>query len=189
MTPVFGDRTAADVDPRVSFLELAEIIVAVRFTQHGGKLAKVRRARERALQDYPELQYPFANLRLKQLGGEILHAIDEEEGGPALALSLGGLDGEQHTLPTFADQALELFEFDERDNLACRWFPAGRSSPIVLDPRFAGGRLSVEGRGVTVDTIAKCFFKEKLDIDFIAEDYELDRETVLQIVQFAQPAA
>ena len=189
MEPVFRDKArAAGEVPTLSFLDLAEIAVAVTFTQHGGKLEKVRAARRRALNDYPDLLYPFASLRLKQIGGEILHVVDEELGGKALALSLGGLEGEQYVLPQFVAEALDLFDFDPLDQMATRWFPAGKDVPVVIDPRVAGGRLSVVGYGVTVETIHRRFFTANQEIQFIADDFELEPRTIEEIIRLA-PAA
>lgn len=184
MRPVFAEMDSPGEAPRLSFLELAEIVVAVRFTQHGGKLEKVRAARQRAQHMYADLPYPFASLRLKQLGGEILHVIDEEMGGKALALSLGGPEGDQYALPQFVDDALDLFDFDPLDSMATRWFPAGRDVPLVVDPHFGGGRLTIQGRGVTVQVIRDCFFRDDQDIEFIASDYELDVHVVQEVIRW-----
>jgi uncharacterized protein (DUF433 family) len=190
MEPVFGEMRPADGEPfLLSFLELAEVIVAARFTKWGGKLQKVRDARAFARQRWPELAYPFASLRLKKLGGELLHEFDEDYGGKALAISLGGSGGEQWTLPGMVDQALDLFEFDENDELANRWFPAGKDVPVVVDPHFAGGRLTVVGRGVTVKTVCRRFFTAKQPIAFIAHDLDLRRRDVEAIIQFSDSAA
>lgn len=189
MEPVFADKASADGEtPLLSFLDLAEIVVAVRFTQRGGKLEKVRAARQRIVHDYPELTYPFASLRLKQIGGEILHYIDELEGGRALALSLGGLEGTQYVLPPFVAEALDLFDFDPLDTMATRWYPRGKETPLVIDPHIGGGRLTVKGYGVTVGTIQDRFFKGEQEIEYIAQDFELERQTVEEIVRMARPA-
>ena len=139
MDPVFPEKAATAGEAlRLSFLDLAEIVVVATFTQRGGRLEKMRRARERALHDYPDLLYPFANMRLKQLGGEVLHIVDQELGGKAIAISLGGSEGEQHTLPGYAVEALDLFDTD----------PTGASGALVpvRPPCPGGARSQVRGR-------------------------------------------
>ena len=186
MAPVFPEKTAADGESlRLSFLDLAEIVVAARFTQHGGRLEKVRQARRRALHDYPDLEYPFANLHLKQLGGEILHIVDKEMGGKPIALSLGGMEGKQYALPGYAEEALDLFDFDPL-GIAERWFPAGRDVPVVIDPRFGGAQLTIVGHAIRVETITARFFEYKEDMAFIGHDLGLSRDQVEAVVQYAE---
>jgi uncharacterized protein (DUF433 family) len=190
MDPVFADKaTGTGQAPLLSFLDLAEILVAARFTKNGGKLEKVRAARKRIVHDHPDLPYPFASLRLRQLSGEILHHIDDEMGGKALALSLGGTEGSQYVLQPFIEQALDLFDFDPLDMMATRWYPRGKTVPVVIDPHVAGGRLSVVGYGVTVDTIHARFFRGDQTIEFIARDFDLNPDLVEEVIRLSPQAA
>jgi len=182
MEPVFGASRDTDA---LSFLELAEIIVASRFRSYGGKLQKVRDAHAYARKRWPDLAYPFASLRLKILGGEVIHEFDQEYGGKALAISMGG---NQFALPALVEGAVELFDFDPQDEMAVRWFPAGRTVPIVVDPHFAGGRLAVVNRGITVSAISQRFHKGKQSIDFIARDLQLKRLDVEEALKWAEAA-
>ena len=185
MAPVFPEKAASSDEPlRLSFLDLAEIVVVVTFTQRGGKLEKMRRAREWALRQYPDLLYPFANMRLKQLGGEVLHIVDQELGGKAIAISMGGSGGEQPALPRFAAEALDLFDTDPL-GLAERWHPYGRHVPVVLDPKFAGGQITIEGRGIRKDTITTRFFEYEESVEFIARDLELEPEAVEAVLRLS----
>ena len=185
MAPVFAEKAASSDEPlRLSFLDLAEIVVVVTFTQRGGKLEKMRRAREWALRQYPDLLYPFANMRLKQLGGEVLHIVDQELGGKAIAISMGGSEGEQPALPRFAAEALDLFDTDPL-GLAERWHPYGRHVPVVLDPKFAGGQITIEGRGIRKDTITTRFFEYEESVEFIARDLELEPEAVEAVLRLS----
>jgi uncharacterized protein (DUF433 family) len=179
--PVFGQPRESK---ELSFLELAELVVAAKFRAYGGKLQKIRDAHRYAGEHWPDLPYPFASLRLKILGGEVIHQFDLEYGGQALAISIR----DQFAIPSLVEDALDLFEFDEEDQMATRWFPAGRDVPIVLDPRFAGGRLAVASRGVTVETIGRRFHKGKQSIDFIARDLQLKRHEVEEALRLSEAA-
>jgi uncharacterized protein (DUF433 family) len=185
--PVFGAPRSRD--GMVSFMELAELVVAAKFRRHGGKLEKIRAAHETARKQWPELPYPFASLRLKQIGGEIIHAFDETYGeGKALALSL---HGRQWVLPALVNEALDLFDFEADDGMARRWFPAGREVPIVLDPRMAGGRLTFLDTGITIDTVVHRFMKDNEALAFIARDLSVPRhaiEAALRLKGFAAAA-
>jgi uncharacterized protein (DUF433 family) len=57
---------------------------------------------------------------------------------------------------------------------------------VVVDPRIAGGRLTVLDRGVTVDAIHRRFFSARQDIDFIARDSELEPRTVEKVIAYAR---
>lgn len=194
MESVFGERRESRP---LSFLELAEIIVAARFRASGGRLQKVRDAHTFARERWPELPFPFASLRLKMLGGEMIHEFDEQYGGKSLAISTGNpatatgavqKNGQQYAIPAMVEDAIELFDFDQQDEMAERWYPAGRNVPIVLDPRIAGGRLSILGRGVTVAAIIRRFCDGKQSIDFIARDLDLRRSQVEEALKFAEAA-
>jgi uncharacterized protein (DUF433 family) len=182
MAPVFGGVRESNDAPGISFLQLIEIVVVARFRR--GKrpiqLDRLRRAHALARERFG-LQYPFASLSLREFGGHVLHEFDVTDAdGPALALDIGG----QWAIPGFVTQVLNRMDFSEADRLAERWFPAGRSAPIVLDPRIGAGRLTVLGSGVTVDTIHQRFLAGE-SIELLADDYELDEATIQEAIRFA----
>jgi uncharacterized protein (DUF433 family) len=182
MVPVFGAGRADEEAPGISFLQLIEIVVVARFRR--GKrpiqLDRLRRAHAFAREQF-QLPYPFASLSLREFGGHVLHEFDvADTGGPALALDIGG----QWAIPGFVTLALEQVDFSAADRLAERWFPAGRSAPIVLDPRIGAGRLTVLGSGVTIDTIHRRFLAGE-SIELLADDYDLDETTIQEAIRFA----
>ena len=160
----------------VSFLQMIEIMVAGRFRKSGLvkglPFSKLRDAYAFAQESWG-IEYPFAHLKLEVLGGHIVHFLKE-----------GGTDGsyqaldapEQWTLPgLLRRETIDQIEYD--DELAARWFPIDKTVPIVVDPRMSAGLPVIEGRGVTVQAIRKRF-KSGLRIDFIAEDFDMDRDLV-----------
>jgi len=188
MEPVFGEKDTGDgTPPLLSYLDMIEVLVASRFTKHGGKLEKVRAARQFAEKKWPHVQYPFASLKLKMAGGEMLHDFDEEYGGPTLTITLGTAEEPQYTLPHIVEQALDLQDFDEQD-FSLRYYPAGKGVPIVVDPRYAGGRPSILHRGVTVETIARRFTLGHEKVASIARDLELDRAVIEEAIRYAAAA-
>ncbi len=183
MEPVFGEREAL----RLSFLELAEIVVVARFRERKSvRLQTLRDAHAYVRHTWSEIEYPFASLKLKEFGGQVLHDFDTRVPhlGAALAISMRG----QWVLPTMVAEALDLFEFEENDKLAARWFPLGQDAPIVVDPRFAGGRPVIRGSGVTVDIVRKRFFDGDQTIGFIARDLRLERDDVEEVIRYARAA-
>ena len=190
----------------VSFLQLMEIMVAGRFRKNVlGKpvpFNKVREAYVNARESWG-LEYPFAHLKLEALGGHIVHFLREGEvveSDQALVateplLKEGGavesyqaLDAsEQWTLPgLLKSETTDQIEY--QDELAARWFPIGKTVPIVVDPRVSTGLPIVEGRGVTVRAIHKRF-KSGLRIDFIAKDFDLNPDLVETALQYWERVA
>ena len=87
-------------------------------------------------------------------------------------------------IPGFVTNTLARIDFSEVDQLAERWFPAGRDVPIVLDPRVGAGRLTVLGSGVTVDTIYGRFQAGE-SIELLADDYDLDEAAIQEAIRYA----
>lgn len=162
-----------------SFLELIEIVVAAKFRKAERRpFWVVRRAYDNARKIWPDIEYPFANLELKSIGGHIVRIIR----APGVALQAVDLP-EQYTIPDIVQETLEQIEYEYE--LASRWYPVGKGIPIVVDPQISGGLPIVKGRGITVEAIHKRF-KAKQKMDFIAKDFEIDRETVEEIIRYAE---
>lgn len=172
-----------DPPEMVSFLNLVEIVVAATFRKAERiSFQSVRLAYDNAREQYG-LEYPFAHLQLKAIGGHIVHHIRQRV---APITSFQAMDEPyQWTLPGLVQQVVEdQLDYDERD-LAERWHPAGKRVPIVVDPRFSAGAPTIVGRGVTVETIYKRWKDANLSMDFIADDFQIDREQVEQACKFA----
>ena len=60
--------------------------------------------------------------------------------------------------------------------------------PIVVDPRISTGLPVIEGRGVTVQAICNRF-NSGLKIDFIAKDFDMDRDLVETALQYWEKIA
>jgi uncharacterized protein (DUF433 family) len=161
-----------------SFLNLVEIMVAARFRKaEGTKYEIVKRTYENAKKLYP-FEHPFASdLRLKAIGGHIVHMIREKG-------SLQAIDTpEQFTLPYLVEEAMEQLEFELE--LASKWYPVGKNIPIVVDPYVSSGVPVIEGRGITVENIEKRFYNGKQNWDFIASDLELPINVIQEVIRFA----
>ncbi len=153
----------------VSFLTLAELVVVQGFRRNRVGLQRVREAHDFAAEQLG-VAYPFASLRLTTLGGRILAQF--EEAHPGASLMVLERPGAEWTLPGLVTDALRAFEYDAED-LAYRWFPRGKATPIVVDPRFASGMPTLLSTGVTVETVRKRF-NSGLSVAFIADDLQLD---------------
>ena len=162
-----------------SFLNLIEIMVAARFRKaEGTSFQTVKRTYENARRLY-SLEYPFAHykLRLKAIGGHIVHMIKERG-------SLQAIDTpEQYTIPNLVIEMTEQLEYELE--LAAKWYPVGKKIPIVVDPYISAGVPTIKGRGITVENIEKRFYVGKQPFEFIAKDLELEQRVVEEIIRFA----
>ena len=176
--PLFTSSNGA----MVSFLQMIEIVVAARFRQvrRGVSFQTVRDAYENARSEWG-LEYPFAHLKLEAMGGHIVSLMRGEASRPSLD------SPQQWTLPGLIQETVDQLEYAE-DELASRWFPVGRTIPIVIDPRLSAGLPVIDGRGVTVQAIRKRF-KAGLRIEFIAEDFDMDRNLVETALQYWEQVA
>ena len=171
----------------VSFLQMIEIMVAGRFRKSApgsrpAPLKALRNAYDNAQKLYG-IEYPFAHLKLESIGGHIIHLL--ENGNSAASFQAVDLP-EQWTLPGLLRDTIDQIEYDH--DLASRWYPIGKTVPIVVDPRISTGLPVIAGRGVTVQAIRNRF-KAGLHIDFIAKDLDLDRDLVETALQYCEKVA
>lgn len=177
MKPVFSAQAGSD-EPTVSFLQLVEIIIVTIFRKERHiTLERIRRAHRFASEKF-HLDYPFATLRMKTNGRDVLMDFERENPGRSL-LALSG-DG-QFVLPLGVAEAVETFEFD---TWAVRWFPVGKDVPIVIDPQRGAAKPTVEDRGITIDTLYRRW-KNGQTYRFISKEYRLPLDVVEKALRFA----
>ena len=176
MKPVFGKREEI---PRLSFIELAEIIVVARFRKKGVKLSTLREAHEYS-SGLLKIEYPFAHMILKTDGANVLAAFEEDH--PKASLMAMNKHG-QLTLPQEVIEALELFDYEKE--FAARWFPAGREVPIVVDPRYSAGQPSIPNRRLPIDILYNRW-KAGEAMRYIASDYALPKNVVEEALRYAE---
>ena len=165
----------------VSFLQFIEIVVAGRLRKaERASYKKIHEAYRNALDQY-NFEYPFAHMELKAIGGHIVHHIR----GTPQSESVQSLDAlPQWTLPGLVQIDEVTSQLDYEGQLASKWWPVGKDVPIVVDPRFSAGSPTVAGRGVTISTIYKRFSIGKLPVDFLMEDFDLEREQIEEAIRF-----
>jgi uncharacterized protein (DUF433 family) len=176
MKPVFGEREEI---PRLSFIDLAEIIVVTRFRQKGVKLNTLRDAYEFS-KKLLSIEYPFAHMNLKTDGANVLATFEEDH--PKASLMAMNKHG-QLTLPQEVINALELFDYERE--FAARWFPVGRDVPIVVDPRYSAGQPSIPYRRLPI-TILYYRWKGGEPMGYIASDYSLPKNVVEEALRYAE---
>lgn len=156
-TPLFDDRRRArDQEIRLSFLEVSETIVAALLRTHGATMSRLRTAREFTRQQI-RCEHPFATEQFKLASGRILLEFEEHAPSRRKEDVLVDFDVQagQRVLPLYYRTAMDRFEYqDESDySWAHRYHPYGRAIPLVIDPRFGSGRLTVAGTNIRAEAV------------------------------------
>jgi uncharacterized protein (DUF433 family) len=178
--PILGEQEKA---PLVSFLQLVEIVVASSFRRNRTKLERIRMAHDFAQEEWG-MEFPFASMKLEPLGGHVLHRFDEEKPGTSLATLDTRL--QQWTLPGLVIETLHTFDYELE--LAARWYPIGKTVPIVVDPRFSAGMPTILHRRVTIQAIYKRF-KVGYSTRFIASDLKVNRDIIEEAIRYQDKVA
>jgi uncharacterized protein (DUF433 family) len=184
MPPVFDEADGSS--PYVSFLQLIEIVVASDFRKISRVKLDVIRDAYRNARAEEGIQYPFAHMKLETLGGHIVQWLEDK--GIKRVRSVDR--PQQFGLPNLIQQRVRdrLKELDFVRQLAARWYPVGKDVPIVVDPRFAAGLPTIDGRGVTVDSIRRRWHADQ-SMEFIADDLQLELSLVQRALQYADKIA
>jgi uncharacterized protein (DUF433 family) len=187
MKPVFGGKERDTVtNLQVSFLELVEIAVAVRFR----KLDKIKLERIRRAHDFARrrlyVPFPFATLEFKTLGGHLIHEFEMEQPEPHAGMMAFDTDG-QWALPISVQEEIEALEFEKDDPFAQRWFPFGRDVNVVVDPHLAAGRPVVAGTRVPITAIQERFNAGD-SVRYLAKDYGLTISVVEELLRLVKAA-
>lgn len=121
----------------LSYLQLVEVAFVADFRRAGVKLDRLRQAHEYCRKTFNS-EYPFAQYQFKTDGVHVLAEFMTHEHyshfGESLIITDVG--GQVVWGPAIRDR-LEQFEYEK--GLALRWYPRGRSSVILIDPRVAFG--------------------------------------------------
>jgi len=165
----------------LTFLDLIELLFVKAFSERGVSLQYIRRAAAESSQIF-ETSHPFAFKRLYTDGKYIFIDLQEEHGhGGLLELVRGG----QWVFHEIIQEYLEQIEFDTSTEIAIRWWPLGRSHPIVVDPKISFGAPIIESVGVPTAVVAEACLAED-SIDAVASWYELSVKQVKEALYFEE---
>jgi uncharacterized protein (DUF433 family) len=95
------------------------------------------------LRERYETPYPLAHAQPWVYDRELVLAV-QEEAGLDERLAIVVRTGQEIMLSTVAERFVRKVEFDSGD-AAVRWHPAGKLSPVVIDPRRSFGMPAVSG--------------------------------------------
>jgi hypothetical protein len=121
------DIPTIDGSLSISFLELVELFVVKQFRDKGIPLQTVRVAWNHAAQAF-QTSHPFADRRVFTDGGAIFMALRDDELWPDLLEVSSRREPFQIVAGPILRQSFDEIEFDDRTELARRWWPGGRGS-------------------------------------------------------------
>ena len=132
-----------------NFLVLIEAYTVYNLRRLGVSLQRIRVARE-ILSKHLQTPHPFAARGILASGGQVLFDLEETAPGALLQLSRG----KQTELKEIIEPFCTRLDFDQSTKLAERFWPCGRETRIVVDPRRAFGRPIINGTSITAEVLA-----------------------------------
>ena len=150
-----------------------------RFLDHGISLQRVRRVLDEA-QEILGTNH-FARQIFFTDGRDVFLQIRQRKGGDAILELLS--DGQWVIAPVIR-QLAEQIEFDTPEGLARRWYPLGRSRPVVLDPLVSFGAPSIVGRGVKTANVYDLFLGENESLAAVRAWWDLTDAEIEAAVEF-----
>ena len=166
--------------PALSFLDMMELRLVLRFRRHGLSFRKIRVASQRAAKILNS-PHPFASRKFVTDGKTILLQIAHEEQDQDLL----DLVKEQYAMEDILSPLL-LDGIDFKGELPVRWSPA---EGIIVDPRRAFGQPVVESCAIPSATLFAAYQAEG-SVEKVAKWYEVETSAVQQAVNFeSRPAA
>jgi uncharacterized protein (DUF433 family) len=176
--PVIGDSIA------LSFYEPIELRVVKGLVDRGLSLQSVRAARALCAREFDTI-HPFASRRVYTDGNRIFAALSRDDRPDVIELT--DRKRLQVILGEVVTPFLEEIDFDDDKSLAFRWWPMGRRTPVLLDPRIAFGAPVIEGTAlrtfVAARMAAKGLSKETADA------FDVSVEGIDAAVQFEEQLA
>lgn len=162
----------------LTFLDLVELMFIGGLRASGHSFPRIHEA-HRVLSRLLETEHPFALKRGFSDPGGIYALLEREEQGDLL-IELKGA-GQITMWPTL-QQYLRQLDFD-LDDLAERWYPAGRASPIVVDPKVSFGAPVIEGTRVETSVVAE-LYQGEASVDELAWLYDLEPAQIHAAVEY-----
>ena len=161
----------------LSFLQLIEVSVVAKMRKSGIKLAEIVRAR-----DYfgatTGLDYPFAQVKFKTDGADILGELDDID--LAKSQLLAANHSGQYIWREMLTERLQEFNYDELGSVQL-WNVAGIDKEIKIDPRIAFGEPQILG----VRTgILKSRWIAGHEVSDLADDFSISESLVVEGLLF-----
>jgi uncharacterized protein (DUF433 family) len=186
--PIVQRQRDADLT-YASFLELIDLLFVKQFLDKGISLQKLRKALDEVFDIWGYRHFATQTFFTdgKNIYFEVKERGDSGKGTPSAIMEL--LSGGQWVLASVIEQLSDRIVFDAKTRFAQRWFPEGRSVPIVIDPLVSFGRPSIVDRGITTANVYDLFLAEKKRISRVCSWMGLDQKEVKAAIAFEERLA
>jgi len=162
-----------------------ELRVVKALVDRGLSLQHVRRA-ARLASDLFRTPYPFASRHIFTDGEEVFASLSREMNAPTL-VELSLRHHHQLIAAPIVDQYLQQLDFDAESSLAQRWWPLGKTVPIVLDPRVSFGAPVVAGTATRTDVVGG--LAAAASVPVAADAFRIEERSVEAALQFESELA
>lgn len=170
-------------DRGFNFNTLIELYTVAKLRERGVSMKVVRNAR-RELAARFEVTYPFALRGILTEGKKIWYQLDNPDSESILKLDNTGRMEFEKIIENF----VKRIEFAEGTQLAERFWPDGRNSHVVVDPRRGFGRPIIDGTSITTETISG-LIEAGERMDDLSALYDLEEEEIQDAHKFEQRRA
>ena len=164
----------------VSFLDLVDIAAIGRLKEVGFSLRMIREI-VRNCQEILGVPRPLTTLRFKTGGREVF--VDRGD-----VLLEVGRKKRMQAWNEVLEPFLQELDYDANQRVA-RWWPLGRSTPVVIDPEYGFGFPVVAKSGVRTEIILERFragdLKEQISADFNIEQVHVERALQFELQRAA----
>lgn len=175
--PPVTPRASTEPMAGASFLDLVELVAIGGLKDLGFTLQSIRKIVENC-QELLDVQRPLTSLKFKTDGREIFISDHGE------LLEVLGKKGQRAWDDVLAN-FLETLDYE--NNLARRWWPLGKRTPILIDPDYGFGFPVIRGSGVRTDIILERFQADDSHDDLreiIASDFNVTTRDVDAAIKF-----
>jgi hypothetical protein len=177
--PVFQRERAENGGLLMTFLDLVEVLFVKAFVEHGVSMPTIRRVQEEASREF-DVRHPFCVRRFETDGETIIERFMHE--GRERLLDRKRL---QMVDVTIFNPLIKTLDYERVSLEARRWWPLGKSVPVVLDPAHAfGAAVGAESNVPTATLYAAA--RANKDVGKVADWYGTNVAEVRAAVAFEE---
>jgi uncharacterized protein (DUF433 family) len=166
----------------LTFLDLIELYLVVRFRQQGVSMQTIKRNAQVAAERF-HTNHPFAVKRFHASGKDLIAETERREPGRAAQRVYEDLLKSQLVLDQVAESFFKNLEYE--GELAREYWPLGRNRPVVLDPARSFGQPMDPETGVTTRTLCD-MHQAGESVEEVARWFHVKPEAVLAAVEYEQ---
>ena len=176
----YADRYSWSVDGKrkaVNFLTLIELFTFFTLRDKGLSTYKIAKARKEISETIGS-PYPFANSKVLYHDNTIWYSFND------MLLQVGT---NQITIQRIIESFAHKIEFSE-NNLAEKYWPNGKNSSIVVDPKHQFGQPVIKGTNINIEVINSMHGSGEPE-SAICSLYDLTNKEFRDVIRFYRKAA